>query len=211
MLSHFPVIHWFSSTWFDQQFDWLLTVLRKYISEKLLPVLPLGVYKLSCHNSELRLLDPAAKKVVQQHKPEDLAALIELTPIDGSAEGAMRLKLFRMIAKNTTLAQCVAFLDELMGETSVRLQEKQAAALEDARPVLKSVMVSRLVCLFLANSETVHLHRCRPTDLPNHPTIGHCTSLHRRPCNAAGHGHRSARRRVVQGAAQDVQGALPGV
>ena len=137
----------FLSSQFGQQVDWLLTGMRQYISEKLLPVLPLGVYKLSCHNSELRLLDPAAEKVVQQRKPEDLAALIELTPTDGSTDGSMRLKLFRMIAKNTNLAQCVAFLDELMGETSVRLQEKQAAALEESHPVLKSVMVSRLFCL----------------------------------------------------------------
>ena len=176
---------------FDGQVDWLLTAMREYISEKLLPVLPLGVYKLSCHNSELRLLDPAAEKVVQQRKPKDLAALIELTPADGSGpkDGAMRLKLFRMIAKKTTLAQCVAFLDELMGETSVRLQEQQAAALQEAHPALKSVLVSRLVCHSVAKSGTVHLHWYRASDLPNHPTIGYCTSLHRCPCDPAGHGH----------------------
>ena len=49
----------FPSSQFDQQVDWLLTAMRQYISEKLLP---LGVYKLCCHNSELRLLDPAAAK-----------------------------------------------------------------------------------------------------------------------------------------------------
>ena len=74
----------------------------------------------------------------------------------------MRLKLFRMIAANTNFAKCVAFLDELMGETLVRLQEKQAAALEEAHPVLKSVMVSRLVCLICGKSETVHLHPVLP-------------------------------------------------
>ena len=133
--------------------------MREYISEKLLPVLPLGVYRLSCHNSELRLLDPAAEKVVQQRKPEDLAALIELSPTNGPKDGAVRLNLFHMIAKNTTLTQCVAFLDELMGETSVRLQEKQAAALEEAHPALKSVLVSRLVCLSVATSGAEHLPR----------------------------------------------------